>query len=112
MVLGYHIIADMYEVTEMDGKQIFKLFKEAVKYANMHETGEVYYQFDNGSSSGIVAVEESHLSFHSWAEYNSILVDVFTCGEKSQGEKAYKFIYDTLAPERVDVKRIERGIEI
>ena len=109
MALGLHILADFYNVEFLDGNKMMEMIEEAVKYAKMHETGRAYHEFDNGSSSGIIMVEESHLSFHTWVEYREVVLDIFSCGDEEQTEKAYEYVYDTLKPKRVDVRRVHRG---
>jgi S-adenosylmethionine decarboxylase len=54
---------------------------------------------------------ESHLSFHSWPEYNFIAIDCFTCG-LCDTEKIIDDIVNYLEPGYIEKKIIIRGKKI
>ena len=43
---------------------------------------EVFHPFSPQGVTGVVIIEESHISIHTWPEKNYVAIDVFTCGEK------------------------------
>ncbi len=114
MAVGIHIIADMYGVDPALLARVEKMkevFEGAVKFAKLSKISSDYYQFRPEGASGIVLIAESHLSFHTWPEYGLATLDIYTCGDPKQAELAYKYIKEQLNPSRVDVVRMERGVE-
>jgi len=111
--LGYHIIADFYgcEPSILDNvKLIRRVLREAVSNANMKPVGEVFKKFQPYGVTGIIALEESHISIHTWPEHGFASVDIFTCGEKSKPHVALELIKLVLKPSKVKVKEMERGV--
>jgi len=114
MAVGIHIIADMYGVNPALLARVEKMkeiFEGAVKFAKLSKISSDYYQFRPEGASGIVLIAESHLSFHSWPEYGLVTLDIYTCGDPQQAELAYEYIKERLNPSRVDLVRIDRGVE-
>ena len=114
MAVGIHIIADMYGVDPALLARVEKMkeiFEGAVKFAKLSKISSDYYQFRPEGASGIVLIAESHLSFHSWPEYGLVTLDIYTCGDPQQAELAYEYIKERLNPSRVDLVRIDRGVE-
>ncbi len=114
MAVGLHIIADMYGVDPAllaRVEKMKKVFEGAVNFAKLSKISSDYYQFRPEGASGIVLIAESHLSFHTWPEYGLATVDIYTCGDPKQADLAYEYIKAQLNPSRVDVVRLERGVE-
>jgi len=114
MAVGIHIIADMYGVDPAVLARVERMkdiFEGAVKFAKLSKISSDYYQFRPEGASGIVLIAESHLSFHTWPEYGLVTLDIYTCGDPKQAELAYEYIKERLNPSRVDVVRMERGVE-
>ncbi len=114
MAVGIHIIADMYGVDPAVLARVEKMkeiFEGAVKFAKLSKISSDYYQFRPEGASGIVLIAESHLSFHTWPEYGLVTLDIYTCGDPKQADLAYEYIKEKLNPSRVDLVRIERGVE-
>lgn len=110
--LGYHIIADFYgcEPSLLDNvKLIRRILREAVANANMKAIGEVFKKFQPYGVTGVIALEESHISIHTWPEYGFASIDIFTCGEKSKPHVALELIKLVLKPTRIRIKELERG---
>jgi len=114
MAVGIHIIADMYGVDPVllaRVERMKEIFEGAVKFAKLSKISSDYYQFRPEGASGIVLIAESHLSFHTWPEYGLVTLDIYTCGDPKQADLAYEYIKERLNPSRVDLVRIERGVE-
>ncbi len=114
MAVGIHIIADLYGVDPAllaRVERMKEIFEGAVKFAKLSKISSDYYQFRPEGASGIVLIAESHLSFHTWPEYGLVTLDIYTCGEPEQAEKAFQYIKERLNPSRVDLVKLERGVE-
>lgn len=111
--IGYHIIADLYGV-EFDlidkEKDIKILLENSVLISNLTKINSYYYQFNPHGATGIVLLAESHISIHTWPEYNLVTLDIYTCGDTSKAEIAYDYIIKTLQPKHIFEKRFERGL--
>jgi len=111
--LGLHILADLYGV---DGSKIDhvedvkELLENAVKYANLSKLSSHFHQFYPHGATGVILLEESHISIHTWPEHGYAAVDVYTCGGKEKTYKAMEYILKVLKPKRVDEKVAERGV--
>jgi S-adenosylmethionine decarboxylase len=114
MAVGIHIIADLYGVDPALLARVERMkgiFEGAIKFAKLSKISSDYYQFRPEGASGIVLIAESHLSFHTWPEYGLVTLDIYTCGEPEQAEKAFQYIKERLNPSRVDLLKLERGVE-
>ncbi len=115
MAVGLHIIADLYGVdpgTLARVEKMKEVFEGAVKFAKLSKISSDYYQFRPEGASGVILIAESHLSFHTWPEHGLATLDIYTCGNPEQAEKAYRYIVEMLKPERVDVVKMDRGVAI
>ncbi len=111
--LGLHILADLYgvEFDKIDHVEDVKaLLEGAVKYANLSKLSSHFHQFHPHGATGVILLEESHISIHTWPEHGYAAIDVYTCGGKEKTFKAMEYILKVLKPKRVDEKIAERGV--
>ncbi len=71
--------------------------------------GDTFHRFTPQGVTGIVAIAESHISIHTWPEYGYAAVDVFTCGESFQPEKAAELIIQKLESKDAEIMTVLRG---
>jgi S-adenosylmethionine decarboxylase proenzyme len=83
--------------------------KRAALAAQTTLVQSVFHRFSPQGVSGVVVVEESHLSIHTWPEYGYAAVDFFTCGE-GLPESAHAVLREGLGAERSEVMKVERGL--
>ena len=62
--------------------------KEAAQAEGATIVGESFHKFNPYGVTGVLAIAESHICIHTWPEYNYAEVDVFTCGDGFNPEKA------------------------
>ena len=111
--LGRQILVEFYHcnpqvLNDRDG--IALAMGEAARLSGATVVEEVFHLFNPHGISGVVVIAESHLSIHTWPEYGYAAVDLFTCGEEIQPEKAFEHLRKTLAAESVSVMEMKRGI--
>jgi S-adenosylmethionine decarboxylase proenzyme len=58
----------------------------------------------------VVNIAESHIAIHTWPEHGYAAVDVFTCGNNVDPEKAAKLIIERLEAQSHSVIELRRGI--
>ena len=121
MIIGTHIIA---ELKNIDTNKFIELSKdnqydkfnnyvlESLLKNNVKVLDYTVHHFSNeGAFTSLYLLSESHLSFHTWPEYNYIALDIFTCGN-SNIEQIFDDIVKYLNPESVDKKLIKRGCQL
>ena len=83
---------------------------EAVREIGAHTVGETFHQFSPHGITGVVAIAESHLSIHTWPEYEYAAVDIFTCGTDIQPRRAAETLIQRLQCKEPSIIETKRGI--
>lgn len=92
MSIGTHFVLDLCEIDSVVfkdklSKSSFDAFHvymtESIKKNGMTLLNSISHHFsdEDGAFTSLYLLSESHISFHSWPEFNYIACDVFTCGE-------------------------------
>jgi len=81
---------------------------EAARAANTTVVTQAFHQFAPQGVSGVVVIEESHLSIHTWPEAGYAAVDFFTCGDGTP-ELAHEVLRTGLNADRSEVMKVDRG---
>lgn len=111
--LGRHLIA---EFADCDGQKLADLdyieacLNEAVRKSGATIIRSVFHRYNPQGVSGVVVIAESHMSIHTWPEYNYAAVDFFTCGESVDPYKAYDYMKKMLKSKTSQVNALDRGI--
>lgn len=115
--IGTHIIGDLLgcntqHLFSLDMQQIKSQVSSIIKKYGMHELGSYYHLFENNSFTGIIALAESHVSFHTWPELGVVNMDVYTCNFLNDNTDATRKIFDEIAnifaPININRKEIQR----
>ena len=72
--------------------------------------GESFYEFSPHGISGVVLISESHICIHTWPEYCYAAVDVFTCGDSVEPERAVKLLVEKLRSKDSSFIELKRGV--
>ncbi len=81
----------------------------AAEAAEATVVGTVFHPFSPQGISGVVVIEESHLSIHTWPEHGYAAVDFFTCGE-CLPERAHEVIKEGLSAATSEAMMVIRGM--
>ncbi|WMM25253.1 adenosylmethionine decarboxylase [Tissierella sp. MB52-C2] len=111
--LGNHLLIEYYDCDSevlKNTQLIEKYMIEAAKMAHATIVESVFHTFSPWGVSGVVVIEESHLTIHTWPEYKYAAVDLFTCGNTIKPWVAFKFLEEKLKAERADLAEISRGM--
>jgi S-adenosylmethionine decarboxylase proenzyme len=112
-ILGRHLLA---ELSECSGEalnnrpELEKIMLEAARHSGATVVDSVFHHYNPQGLSGIVVIAESHISIHTWPEYNYAAVDCFTCGTSVDPWKALEYLKEALGSRKVHVKDLNRGI--
>lgn len=108
--LGKHIIAEFWGAeVEEDRQRIEEILSRAARESNSTPLKVIFHNFEPKGLSAAILLAESHIALHYWPEYKYLAVDIFTCGKKSMPEKGLEYLRKVFKPERVEVKKINRG---
>ncbi len=70
-----------------------------------------FHKFDPQGVSGVVVIAESHFTIHAWPEHDYAAVDIFTCGDNIDLEKAIDSMKDSFGSKNVVISSDQnRGI--
>lgn len=92
-----------------DRHAIEALLVRAAKAANTSVVASVFHRFTPQGVSGVVVIEESHLSVHTWPEKGYAAVDFYTCGDGNP-ELAHETLVEGLKPQRCEQMLVHRGL--
>jgi S-adenosylmethionine decarboxylase len=102
--VGSHLFASYYEC---DGEALTNLdsLKETMLDAVRRSKATILdfssYEFKGGGFSMIVLLSESHASIHTYPEYGSCFVDIFTCGNRCRVEIFNEILKKYLKPKKI-----------
>jgi S-adenosylmethionine decarboxylase len=111
---GQHLLAEYngcsLEVLD-DLERIESLMNEAARAARTKVVASVFQPFNPQGVSGVVVIEESHLSIHTWPEHGYASVDFFTCGQ-GLPIRAHQVIRNGLKAQRSELMLVDRGLDL
>lgn len=111
--LGRHLLLELKICNEevLDDLNFIKdCLNEAAIQSGATVVGESFYHFSPCGVSGMVNIAESHIAIHTWPEYRYAAVDVFTCGNDVDPEKAAWLITERLGAQSHSLIELRRGI--
>ncbi|MCF6462339.1 adenosylmethionine decarboxylase [Clostridium sp. Cult1] len=110
--LGRHILVEFYNCNNQllnDTQLIEKYMIEAANKAKATVVQSVFHTFNPWGVSGVVVIQESHLTIHTWPEYGYAAIDLFTCGEEVDPWIAFQYLKEKLKAEKTETTEIDRG---
>ena len=114
MVFGEHIIMDFFQCDSAkldDMEFVEETLIQAATKAGARILGKQFHRFSPHGVTGILSLQESHLSIHTWPEHEFAAADFFSCGH-IKAEKAYKILSRSFAASEPKIKKISRGESI
>ncbi len=112
MVVGRHIIAEFYGVDkdlisqEKKVREILERVSDKVKFSKV---GSLYKQFNPHGVTGVILIEESHISIHTWPEHELVNLDIFSCGHIEDVHKAFELFLEEFKPKSYRHYVLDRG---
>ena len=110
--LGHHILADFYNCDPQkldDVEQIRTFMHEAAVNAGATIVQENFHKYAPVGVSGVVVIQESHLTIHTWPECAYAAVDLFTCGTNVRPWTAFDYLQERLGCAKVEYSDLMRG---
>lgn len=112
LTLGRHMLADLHGVcaellTDVD--RIEAVLMQAACAAGATPLFGKFHQFGAGQGiTGVLLLQESHISIHTWPEFGFAAVDAFMCGD-CRPQLAVDIIRNALQPASFQLKEELRG---
>ena len=108
---GEHAIIDLIGLeSEPESDTILLALRSIAMTSKTKILNYICHDFEPHGQTGLCLMSTSHMSFHTWPEYNHISFDFFSCGEISP-EIAVDVLNDIFHPESISVQLIRRGID-
>jgi len=111
--LGTHLLVDLRECNPEILKSLEKVRSIMVSAAKDSKATIVdvsFHEFNPFGISGVVVIAESHLTIHTWPEYDYAAVDIFTCGDIIKPEVAASYLIKEFGCKNPSIVEIKRGI--
>ena len=112
-VLGRHWLIELQAcevATLREVATVGKIMEGAVAASGATQVESRFHQFSPYGVSGVIIIMESHFTIHTWPEYAYAAVDIFTCGDLINTEKAVQFMQEAFGAKNVSTQLIERGV--
>jgi len=107
---GNHILLEFWGAKDIDSISIIKkALTRAVKDCGATLLKIELHKFSPQGVSGVALIAESHISLHTWPEYDYMAIDIFTCGQTVNPYKAVDTLKKIFKPRKVEIKEIKRG---
>jgi S-adenosylmethionine decarboxylase len=108
--VGTHLILDFSGAKNLTDKNVIeqalcssaKNIGATLLQVNLHQF-QLY-----GGITGVALLAESHISIHTWPEYEYVALDIFVCGTCNPN-KALTVLIETFKPTNIEQKEIKRG---
>lgn len=112
--IGHHYIV---EASGCDPKVIGSVEKvqqilvKAAEIAGAQVWSISFSKFPPNGVSGVVVISESHISTHTWPEMRYGALDIYTCGNNIDPEKAVIYAVEAFGATTSHITEITRGID-
>jgi len=111
--LGRQILVEYYDCDSdkiNDVEFIESSFLAATKASGATIISHNFHKFSPHGVSGMVVIAESHVSIHSWPEYNYAAVDIFTCGETIDPWVIQEYLKEAFESKNISSMEMKRGM--
>ena len=110
--LANHQIIEFNDCEEeqiKDAQFMRHIFWKAAQMGNATIVNNCFHEFNPQGITGVLVIEESHLSVHTWPEHKYVAVDIFSCGNKINHKKITEFLKEKFKCNNVSSISINRG---
>ena len=116
-MIWLHIISDLKKINfskiNLDEIILKNKISKLLKKYWLNELWNFFHTFKNKNEiTWIIALEESHISIHTWPEKKYISLDIFVCNfwenNGLKAKKIYQELIDFFEPWEIEEKIIER----
>ncbi len=108
---GVHLLVEIWQSRFLKDKEhIRATLEKAVEACGVTMLSIDLHVFSpNGGISGVAILQESHISIHTWPEYDYAALDVFVCGTINP-KLTIPVLESEFKPGKIEIQVIKRGI--
>ena len=112
--LGTHIVCELSgcdpaKLTDVDGVRETMINSALASAATI--VTQTFHRFQPQGVSGVVVLQESHISIHTWPESGYAAMDFYTCGDHTDPWAACEYAAEHLGATTVLTTEVKRGVE-
>ncbi len=111
--LGRQLLVELYNCDFdriNDTKSVEKAMIDATEQSGATIVNSDFHEFSPYGISGVIVIAESHVSIHTWPEYNYAAVDVFTCGDHIDPWTIQEALKSYFKSDSVSSMEVKRGL--
>lgn len=105
---GEHYFGSFKGIDCLDQINIKYVLEKALNLCNITILNYTEHIFSNNGFTCIFLLSESHCSIHTYPEYNSFFIDLFTCGTNIDSKKFHQYLIDEFNPTSTSIQIVER----
>ena len=94
--VGLHLIVNLYDISNVELLSYVDLCKpilnNIISELNLTVVNEAGHQFEPIGYTYAYVLSESHLTIHTYPEYNSCYIDIFCCNPEFNPVKAFELL--------------------
>lgn len=112
MMLGKHAIIDLSGCNSeiiRNCQLIHDILVKAAEMANLTIIGIMDHRFTPEGYTAVLMLEESHLSIHTWPEYNYASIDLYSCNLQTDFQAVTDFLANKFQAMVTGFTFLERG---
>lgn len=110
--IGTHCVLELYGIEESllnDVEFVRNAVSEASEASGATLVREVSHAFTPYGVTALGLLSESHISIHTWPEFNYAAADIFTCGDICVPQRACEHLLEFFSADRYHLRVIDRG---
>ncbi len=111
---GRHLLVDFYDcqLDLSNMSYIEQSLDKSAKESGATIVSRHFHKFSPVGVSGVIIIEESHFTVHTWPEHQFASVDFYTCGDTIDFEHAVNVLNKAFDARRIVKKEFERGNQL
>lgn len=112
---GLHILIDLSgcDPHQINSKKFWHdTLVGAANVAGMDILHTHFHEFKPQGVTGFLLLSTSHISIHSWPEYNYAACDVFSCSDDANTLKATDFLIQAVKSTKKRIQKVKRGYNV
>ncbi|WP_026454062.1 adenosylmethionine decarboxylase [Saccharomonospora iraqiensis] len=109
---GKHVLAELEDIEPQlldDETFLRSTLANTLTDAGATVCEVIAHRFEPQGVTVLAMLAESHASVHTYPEIGAVFVDVFTCGERADPERAVTLLADALGTGSVSMSTFHRG---
>lgn len=111
---GRHLILDLYDCDPgiLDNyEELQRLLEASLVMAKANILRIIGEKFKPQGVTLLALLAESHASIHTWPELGYAAIDLYTCGDTTQTDRAAEFLSKKLKAKTTDKKELIRSTQ-